>query len=174
LAALLAYENWIGHALIAIISLLLMVYALTTGAMLKGRLKRSSRNIFNLHKRGGIFFGAFILGSFIYGLWIRLQHGESILLSVHGRLGLVILLIAALQALSSLILKNRARYSRLHKIMGYALAPVLVIDASWGLHNGVIGGTKSLVLLHFLQIRLLSVQLSVYSLQPLYNNRVFL
>ena len=144
----LAYENWIGHALIAIISLLLMVYALTTGAMLKGRIKRSSGNIFKLHKRGGIYFGAFILGSFIYGLWIRLQHGESILSSVHGKLGLVILLIVALQILPSLILKNRARYRGLHKIMGYALAPILVIDASWGLHNGVIGGTKSLVLLH--------------------------
>lgn len=144
----LAYESWIGHALIAITSLLLMVYALTTGAMLKGRLKRSSRNIFKLHKRGGIYFGAFILGSFIYGLWIRLQHGESILSSVHGKLGLIILLIVVLQILPSLILKNRTRYRGLHKIVGYALAPILVIDAGWGLYNGVIAGTKTLVLLH--------------------------
>jgi hypothetical protein len=144
----LAYENWIGHALIAIISLLLMVYALTTGAMLRGRIKRSSGNLFKLHKKYGIYFGAFILGSFIYGLWIRLQHGESILLSVHGKLGLIVLLIVALQILPSLILKNRARYRGLHKIIGYALAPILVIDGGWGLHNGVIGGTKSLVLLH--------------------------
>ena len=144
----LAYENWIGHALIAIISLLLVVYALTSGAMLKGRIKRSSGNIFKLHKRGGIYFGTFILGSFIYGLWIKLQHGESILLSVHGKLGLVILFIVALQVLPSLILKNRVRYRGLHKIMGYALAPILVIDASWGLYNGVIAGTKSLALLH--------------------------
>jgi hypothetical protein len=53
-----------------------------------------------------------------------------------------------LQVIPSLVLKNRARYRRLHKIMGYALAPILFIDASWGLHNGVIGGAKSLVLLH--------------------------
>ena len=32
--------------------------------------------------------------------------------------------------------------------MGYSLAPILIIDAAWGLHNGVIAGTKSLVLLH--------------------------
>jgi len=50
----LAYEKWIGHALIDIISLLLMSYALTTGAMLKGRLKRKSGNIFKLHKRSGV------------------------------------------------------------------------------------------------------------------------
>lgn len=142
------YEKWIGHALIAIISLLLMSYVLTTGAMLKGRLKRKSGNIFKLHKRSGIYFGALILGSFIYGLYIRLQHEESILSSVHGKLGLAILLIVTLQVLPSLILKNRAKYRGLHRIIGYTLAPILVIDADWGLHNGVTGGTKSLVLLH--------------------------
>lgn len=142
------YEKWIGHALIAVISLLLMGYVLTTGAMLKGRLKRKSGNIFKLHKRSGIYFGALILGSFIYGLYIRLQHEESILSSVHGKLGLAILLIVTLQVLPSLILKNRAKYRGLHRIIGYTLAPILVIDAGWGLHNGVTGGTKSLVLLH--------------------------
>ena len=143
------YERWVGHALIAIIGLVLMIYVLTTGAMLKGRIKRSSGNVFKLHKRGGIYFGAFILGSFGYGLWIRLQHGESILSSIHGKLGLIILLIVVLQLIPSLFLKNRTRYRRLHKIVGYALAPILVIDASWGLHDGVIAGTKSdLVLLH--------------------------
>ncbi len=142
------YENWIGHALIAIISLLLMVYALTTGAMLRGRIKRSSGNIFRLHRKEGIYFGAFILGSFIYGLWVKLQHGEFILSSIHGKLGLVILLLVTLQVLPGLILKNRARYRGLHRIMGYALAPILFIDASWGLYNGVTAGTKTLVLLH--------------------------
>jgi len=147
----LAYENWIGHALIGIISLMLMIYTLTTGAILRGRIKRSKRssgNIFKFHKKGGIYFGAFILGLFIYGLSMRLYHGEAILSSVHGKLGLIILFIVALQLIPSLILKNRDRYRELHKIVGYTLAPVLTIDASWGLHNGVIGGTKSIVLLH--------------------------
>ena len=125
-----------------------MIYTLTTGAMLKGRIKRSSGNVFKLHKRGGIYFGALILGSFIYGLWIRLQYGESIISSIHGKLGLVILIIVILQLIPSLVLKNRLWYRNFHKIIGYALAPILIIDAGWGLHNGVIGGTKSLVLLH--------------------------
>jgi len=134
----LAYVKWIGHALIAIISLALMIYTLTTGAMLKGRIKRSSGNVFKLHKRGGTYFGALILGSFIYGLWIRLQHGESIISSIHGKLGLIILIIVILQLIPSLVLKNRSWYRRFHKIIGYALAPILIIDAGWGLHNGVI------------------------------------
>ncbi|WP_370574878.1 hypothetical protein [Methanomethylovorans sp.] len=144
----LIYERWVGHALIAITSLMLMVYTLATGAILKGRIKRTSGNIFNVHRRGGIYFGAFILGSFIYGLWIRLQHGDPIIASVHGKLGLIILFIVVLQVIPSLVLKNRAKYRRLHKIMGYFLAPVLIIAASWGLHNGVVSGTKNLVLLH--------------------------
>lgn len=144
----LVYENWIGHALIAITSLLLMVYAITTGAMLRGRIKRGSGDLFKLHRIGGIYFGAFILGSFIYGLWIRLQEGESILSSIHGKLGLAILLVVTLQVVPSLILKSRKGYRGLHKIMGYLLAPILIIDAAWGLYNGVTGGTKTLVLLH--------------------------
>jgi hypothetical protein len=125
-----------------------MIYALTTGAMLKGRIKRNPGNIFRLHRRSGIYFGAFILGSFIYGLLMRLQHGESVLSSIHGKLGLIIVLIVILQVIPSLVLKNRASYRGLHKIMGYILAPILFIDASWGLYNGVIHGTKNLVLFH--------------------------
>lgn len=142
------YENWMGHALIALASLLLIIYTLATGAMLKGRIKRKPGDIFRLHRRSGIYFGAFILGSFIYGLVMKLQHGEPILTSVHGKLGLILVLIVILQVIPSLILKNRASYRGLHKIMGYALAPILFIDASWGLYNGVIHGTKNLVLLH--------------------------
>jgi hypothetical protein len=125
-----------------------MIYALATGAMLKGRIKRTSGNIFNIHRRGGIYFGAFILGSFIYGLWIKLQQGDPIIASIHGKLGLIILFIVVLQVIPSLVLKNRAKYRRLHKIMGYSLAPVIIIAASWGLYNGVVIGAKSLVLLH--------------------------
>jgi hypothetical protein len=165
----LAYEKWIGHAFIAIISLVLMVYALTTGAILKGRIKKKSPgNIFKLHKRVGIYFGAFILGSFFYGLWIKLQHGESILSSFHGKLGLIILLIVVLQIIPSLVLKNRARYRELHKIMGYALAPILIIDASWGLYNGVVTGSKNLVLWHSIAGGLVALLLVWVIIEMLY------
>jgi len=108
------------------------------------------------------------LGSFIYGLWIRLQHGESILSSVHGKLGLIILLTVVLQIFPSLVFKNRARYRGLHKMIGYALAPILVIDAGWGLHNGVIGRTKSLVLLHSVSRGLVALALVWIIIEMLY------
>ena len=142
------YESWIGHAIIAIIGLVLMISALATGAMLKGRIKSSLTNIIGLHKRIGIYLGSFILGSFIYGIWMMLQHRVPILSSVHGRVGLIILLIMILQILPSLVLKDRRRYRVLHRLLGYLLAPILIIDTAWGLHNGLLAGTKSLVLLH--------------------------
>jgi hypothetical protein len=109
------------------------------------------------------------LGSFIYGLWIRLlQHEESILSSVHGKLGMIILLIVTLQVIPSLIFESRARYRGLHKTLGYALAPILVIDAGWGLHNGVTGGTKNLVLLHSISGGLAALVLVWVILELLY------
>ncbi|WP_156161080.1 MULTISPECIES: hypothetical protein [unclassified Methanosarcina] len=163
------YESWIGHALIVLISLLLIIYALATGAMLKGRIKRKPGNIFRLHRRSGIYFGAFILGSFTYGLLMSLQHGEPILVSIHGKLGLIIVLIVILQVIPSLVLKNRASYRGLHKMMGYSLAPILFIDASWGLYNGVATGTKSsLVLLHSISGGLAALALVWIFLEILY------
>lgn len=163
------YESWIGHALIALISLLLIIYALATGAMLKGRIKRKPGNIFRFHGRSGIYFGAFILGSFTYGLLMRLQHGEPILASIHGKLGLIIVLIVIPQVIPSLVLKNRASYRGLHKIMGYSLAPILGIDASWGLYNGVAAGTKSsLVLFHSISGGLAALALVRIFLEMLY------
>jgi len=164
----LVYGNWIGHALIGITDLVLMIYVLATGAMLRGRIKKASGNIFDLHKRGGIYLGAFILGLFIYGLWLRLQHGEPILLSIHGKLGLIIVVIALLQVIPSLLLKNRAKYRRIHRILGYSLGLILIIDATWGLYEGVTSGTKSLVLLHSISGGLVVLTLAWIILEILY------
>lgn len=125
-----------------------MIYVLATGAMLRGRMKRSQGNVFKRHKKIGIYFGAFILGSFIYGFRITLGHEEGILSSFHGKLGLIILLLVIFQIIPSLVLKNRANYRGLHKITGYILALILVINSAWGLYNGVIPEAKPLVLLH--------------------------
>lgn len=142
------YVSWIGHALIAIIGLILMTYTLATGSMLKGRIKSKQSNIFPLHKKAAIYYGTFILGTFLYGLFIEMQHKVAVLTSIHGRLGILLLLIVFFQIMPSLVTKDRTRIRRLHKILGYALAPLMFIEASWGLYNGVISGSKILVLIH--------------------------
>lgn len=142
------YESWIGHALIAILGLVLMISALVTGAMLQGRIKKKQTNLFTLHKKVAIYFSTILLGTFLYGLLVKMQLGEPVLISVHGRLGLILLLIVIFQLIPSLTVKDRNMIRKPHKVVGYALAPFMFLEASWGLYDGVVVGSKSLVLMH--------------------------
>lgn len=162
------YVSWIGHFLVAMLGLMLMISALVTGAMLKGRIKRMHANLFLLHKKMGIFFGAFILGTFLYGLWINIQHGETVLTSVHGRLGLILILIVIFQLVPSLMLTDRSRIRTYHRFFGYSLAPLLFLESSWGLYNGVVEGLKSLVLVHSISGGLAALVLAWIVLEMLF------
>jgi len=162
------YESWIGHALIAILGLMLMISALVTGAMLKGRIKGKQTNLFSLHKKVAIYFSIFILGTFLYGLLIKMQHEEALLTSVHGRLGLILLLIVIFQLTLSLTVKARKSIRMPHKILGYALAPLMFLEASWGLYNGVVVGSKSLVLMHSISGGLTALALAWIILEMFY------
>ena len=162
------YDSWIGHAFIAILGLMLMISVLVTGAMLKGRIERNQTNLFPLHKKLGIYFSAFILGTFLYGLLIKIQHEEQVLTSVHGRLGLILLLIVILQLIPSLAVKDRTRIRVPHKILGYAFLPLMFLEASWGLYNGVVAGSKSIVLIHSISGSLTAIALAWIIVEMLY------
>jgi hypothetical protein len=140
--------SWISHSLAGLAGMTLMVLAIALGAMLAQRIKRRRGNVPKLHKKTSIYFSSFILGAFFYELWMRLQHNEPLLQSVHGRLGLIIVLIIIFQLIPRLTIKGRAKLRGPHRILGYSLAPLIILDASLGLYSGVIIGTKSLVLIH--------------------------
>jgi len=139
---------WVGHALAGIASLLLLIFAVSAGAMLARRIQLASRDVFSMHKKAGIYFTSFVFGSFFYALWVELSNNEPIMRSVHGRLGLAILIASALQVIPSLASKDRTRLKAAHKILGYSLAPMIFLEAVWGLYNGVVGEPKNLVLAH--------------------------
>lgn len=162
------YESWIGHALIAITGMMLMISALVTGAMLKGRINRNQTNLFRLHKKFTIYFGTFILGAFLYGILLKMQHEEPVLTSVHGRIGLFLLLIVVLQLIPSLVVIDRTKIKTPHKILGYALAPLIFLEASWGLYSGVVVGSKSSVLLHSISGSLTALALIWIIMEMLY------
>lgn len=145
-----------------------MVYTFTTGAMLKGRIKRKQTNVFLLHKKAAIYFGTFILGTLIYGLLLEIKYEEPILTSTHGKLGILIFLIVVFQIIPSLVLRDRTRIRKAHKILGYALAPLMFLEASWGLYSGVIAGSKVLVLIHSLSGSLTALALIWIILEILY------
>ncbi len=129
---------------------MLLILALVEGTMLTGRIQKGGGNPFMLHGRAGIFLFALLLGTFFYGLWIRILHDEPLLRSIHGWLGLIIVIMAALQVLPSLTAKERTKLRPMHRLLGYSLAPLIVIEAAWGLYMGVTDGGKSLVLAHSL------------------------
>lgn len=142
----IAYKSWIGHALVGLAGLVLVVTTVSAGAMLTGRIQTGRINALPVHRRAGLFLFTLVLGTFLYGLRIKMLHGEPLLRSWHGWLGLIILLMVAVQVLPSLTGKRRSKGS--HRLLGYALAPLLMIESALGLYMGVVAGTKNLVLTH--------------------------
>ena len=60
--------SWIGHALAGMTGIVLMIMALVFGAMMTNRIKKTEGNLYGIHKRASKYFGAFILGAFLYQL----------------------------------------------------------------------------------------------------------
>jgi hypothetical protein len=52
----------------------------------------------------------------------------------------------AQQVMPSLIVGQRSKRS--HRLIGYTLAPLMIIESALGLYTGVVTGTKNLVLVH--------------------------
>jgi hypothetical protein len=147
---------------------MLLILAVTAGAMLTGKIQKSSRNPFTLHGRAGLFLFSLLLGTFFYGIWTRLQHDESLLRSVHGWLGLIIVIMASLQVLPSVMIKDRAKLRPMHRQLGYSLTLLMVIEAVLGLYMGVTDGGKSLVLVHSLSGGLAALALTWVAVEMLY------
>jgi len=164
----LVYRSWTGHALVGIACIVLLVLALVEGAMLAGRIQKGSGNSFTIHGRAGLFLFSLLLGTFFYGLWIRLQHEEPLLRSVHGWLGMIIVIIAALQVLPSMMAKERTKLRPMHRLLGYSLAPLIIIEATLGLYTGVTDGGKSLVLVHSLSGGLAALALTWVAVEMMY------
>ena len=138
-----------GHAILGITGLVLAIEVLITGAMTTGRIKRlEGTNSFKLHRKVSILFGLFMLGTFFYGLWIVSQHGEPILTSVHGWLGLIISIITIVQIIPCLAVKERRKIRIPHMVLGYAAAVLVVIQTALGIEIAVVETLENLVLLH--------------------------
>jgi len=66
-------------------------------------------NDYKIHKKLAILLGSFILVTFFYGLLVsvwRFEFTVSLPASLHGRLGLIVIVLAALQLIPSLVIKK--------------------------------------------------------------------
>ena len=134
-------SRWVGHAVVSVIGMILMVTAVLTGIVQKGRIRKIHlHHIFRYHKMASTWFSLFVIGTFILGLLTTLEHGEPLLESPHGIVGLVLVLMAIVQLFPSLLIKRRARIQTLHKFIGYTIVPVFILQTVLGLYAaGILG-----------------------------------
>ncbi len=112
-----------------------MVGVILTGAGQKGRIQATRlRPIFRYHKMISTWFSLFVIGTFILGLLTTMEHGEPLLESPHGMIGLVLVLMAIVQLVPSLLIKKRARIQVLHMVIGYTIVPVFILQTILGLY----------------------------------------
>ena len=146
-----------------------MISVLVTGAMLKGRIEKKQTNVFSRFIKSSEYILALSSWErYFTDSLIKMQHEVPVLTSVHGRLGFILLLIVTLQLVPSLMVKDRARIRRPHKILGYSLSPLMFLEASWGLYNCVVVGFKILVLMHSISGGLTALALVWIILEMLY------
>lgn len=128
---------WAGAATTGIITFLVIIPTAVFGAMLKGRIRRiKGVNLLKIHRKLAILFGSLALVTFFYGMWIttwRFTSSVSLPASFHGSLGLIILILTALQLIPSLIIKKRQKIRIPHRIIGYTLPAIMVIQLIMGI-----------------------------------------
>lgn len=125
--------DWLGHAIVSVIGLVLAFLVVYYGAKLTGRIKgKKGAKTYKIHRILSLLFGITMIGTFFYGLWVTSQHGAPVLLSVHGLLGLIIALFALAQLLPCLFVKKRTKIKIPHMMIGYILLVLVVIQVIWG------------------------------------------
>jgi lysylphosphatidylglycerol synthetase-like protein (DUF2156 family) len=137
--------RWIGHAVTGIIGLILMVFVIFSGAAQKGRIRAVSLyRIYRYHKTASTWFSLFVTGTFVLGLLTTMEHGEPLLESPHGIVGLVLVFMAVIQLVPSLLIRRRARIQVLHRVVGYTIVPVFMLQTVLGLSAAGILGVSAM------------------------------
>jgi hypothetical protein len=127
-------SQWIGHAVTALLGLLLLVTVILTGAIQAGRIfRKNTFQVYPAHRAASIWFSVVVMVTFILGLLAMVGHGEPVLRSSHGFLGLTVTVLALIQLAPSLIITKRSSIRTIHRIVGYLIAVVFSIQIYIGL-----------------------------------------
>ena len=126
-------SRWIGHAAIALTGLAFLTAHIFTGAMVRGRVKTSRLpGRFRLHRMTSIWFGVFVVATFVQGLLTTAGHGEPVLESPHGIIGLALAVLVIVQVVPSILIRNRGRLRFPHMVVGYAIVPLYLLQVVVG------------------------------------------
>jgi len=128
--------DWLGHATLAVAGILLWILVSASGILFKRKVfKVWERNTFTYHKALSVLFTLVMIVTFIYGLQVTASHGEPLMSDNHGWIGLAIVVLALIQTIISLLLKNRQKIRVPHKILGYAIGILLLIQLILGVQS---------------------------------------
>jgi hypothetical protein len=126
--------RWIGHAVTAFAGLALMITAVLSGAVQKGRIQRIHiRNAYRFHRMASIGFCLFVIGAYVLGILTTMKFGGQLVKYPHGVVGLILVLMAVVQLLPFLLVKRRAGIQALHRLTGYIIIPVFILQLIAGL-----------------------------------------
>jgi hypothetical protein len=101
---------WIGHPITAIPGLLLLVIIILTVAKQGGASYGGRFPVYQLRHSASIWFSIAVTVTFIPGLLVTLHHGEPVLRSLHGILGLTVTVLALLQLVPGFIITKKPQY----------------------------------------------------------------
>jgi cytochrome bd-type quinol oxidase subunit 2 len=128
--------NWVGHALLSVIALILSIIMIFTGGLITKRFKKPiMKNAFKTHKIVTRSFFVIILITFFYGLWLTSTHDTPLLNSAHGIIGLIIIIFTILALLLNPCFVNNKKVSKIHSYFGFVILLLVIIQIIFGIQN---------------------------------------
>ncbi|DAC72723.1 MAG TPA: hypothetical protein DSN98_03605 [Thermoplasmata archaeon] len=130
-----------GHVFAGAVTLAFALIGVIIGAMITGRIKKNTLgNLLKIHLVVNGYVNFLIIGTFLYGIWARVAHGEplffqsgdSLMTMLKGWLGVVLILVAMIQILPCIIVKNKQRKKQIHMVFGYLLLLLLIAQTLLG------------------------------------------
>lgn len=126
-------SEWIVHAASAGINLILIIGIAIAGRAITGKSRFKLKNAFGIHKILTLLFSVVIVITFLLGITITSSHGEAILNSPHGLIGLTLVVLALMALTNSPCITKSKRRTRIHSMLGYIIGVLVVLQIILGI-----------------------------------------
>ncbi len=127
-------SRWIGHAVTGTSGLVLLALVIVTGMIRSGRISSLHvRNVHFLHKIASVAFSGVAVGTFSLGLLLMASHGEPLLTTTHGWVGMTVAALSTIQLLPSLFVSRRQSIRKFHMVVGFLIVPLFLLQVILGI-----------------------------------------
>ena len=127
-------ERWVGHSVTGFFGLILLLLTAVSGAAMKRRITFPRPvHAFRLHRIASLMFVAFTVGTFFLGMYAKMHEEGPLLATLHGKIGLLIAVLALVQLIPHHILRGRPSLNAFHKFAGYLIIPLFLLQILLGI-----------------------------------------